>query len=117
MKLFERLLSKKEKGATSATKPSAPNAFAPPVKKVDGHLAPVSKAVEKPWWEVLGLDRDRCTLDDVRVAFRRKISRYHTDRLQDLDDASKVIAMRQSVEINNAYKQAKLAKMGAPGQQ
>jgi DnaJ-domain-containing protein 1 len=37
----------------------------------------------RPWWEVLNVDRN-ASVDQIKEAFRREISKYHPDRVEGL---------------------------------
>lgn len=57
------------------------------------------------WNEVLGIDLT-ASLEEIRLAYKKKISMYHPDKVSNLGPEFNEIAQRKSKEINAAYEQA-----------
>ena len=65
--------------------------------------------VAKPnWWDVLGIPR-AATIQEIRRAFREKMSEYHPDKVASLGKEIRELAERKSKEINAAYRDALFA--------
>jgi len=65
-----------------------------------------SKVVQqkKAWHEVLGV-APSASSDEIRDAYKRKMSQYHPDKVASLGEEFMEIAVNKSKEINVAYKQ------------
>lgn len=57
---------------------------------------------KRPWYEVLGVPT-YASLDDVKLAYRRRIAEYHPDKTAGLGDDLRALAEQKSKEINVAY--------------
>jgi DnaJ-domain-containing protein 1 len=76
--------------------------------------APLAPGATAPaWHQVLGVS-EQASLEDIRLAYQRKISQYHPDKLAGLGPEFGVIAEARTKEINLAY-QAALAARGSGG--
>ena len=58
----------------------------------------------QPAYAVLGIGPE-ATADEIKAAYRHKISEYHPDKVAHLGDELKRLAKIKSAEINNAYKE------------
>lgn len=56
-------------------------------------------------YEVLGVSSSS-SLDEIKVAYRNKISMYHPDKVSSMGPEFNEIAERKSKEINRAYDEA-----------
>lgn len=72
-----------------------------------------AEAEPKPWHEVLGVS-PRASLDEVQVAYRECIGKYHPDKVASLGQELRDLAEAKSKEINRAYNEA-LAHVGHQG--
>jgi DnaJ-domain-containing protein 1 len=54
------------------------------------------------WYQVLEVPQT-ATIEEIRVAYRRKIMQYHPDRVEALGPEFKHIAESRTREINRAY--------------
>lgn len=63
---------------------------------------PLSGNTGKPWYEVLQVPT-YASLDDVKLAYRRRIAEYHPDKTGGLGDDLRALAEQKSKEINAAY--------------
>jgi peptide deformylase len=59
----------------------------------------------QPWENVLDVPRSSKT-EDIRRAYKIKISQYHPDKVAALGSELQALAERKSKEINHAYRQA-----------
>jgi DnaJ-domain-containing protein 1 len=57
---------------------------------------------KQQWFEVLGVSPS-ASLDQIKSAYRAKISGYHPDKVATLADELKILAEERSKEINDAY--------------
>jgi DnaJ-domain-containing protein 1 len=57
------------------------------------------------WYEVLDVDSS-ATLDEVKTAYKRKISQYHPDKVSSLGPEFTPIAEKKTKQINSAYEEA-----------
>lgn len=64
-----------------------------------------SNSTARAWHEVLGIEPG-ASIDEIRVAYKRKMSQYHPDKVASLGEEFMDIAVNKSKEINSAYKQA-----------
>ncbi len=64
-----------------------------------------SDSDSRTWYDVLGVE-PAASLNEIRAAYKRKISQYHPDKVAGLGKEFSVIAEKKSKEINLAYKQA-----------
>lgn len=60
----------------------------------------------EPWHDVLGVGSD-CTNDEIKAAYRREMSAYHSDRVAVLGVKLREVAELQSKKINAAYERAR----------
>ncbi len=56
--------------------------------------------------EILGLKK-QASDDEIRLAYRNQIKKYHPDRVADLADEFKVIAESKTKMLNLAYEMLK----------
>jgi len=89
---------------------------APPKRPVDrsSDAAPpgegrAPEAAPPHWTEVLGIGID-ASIDDVRNAYKREMSRYHPDKVASLGVELRELAERKSKQIGEAYRQAMAAR-------
>lgn len=54
------------------------------------------------WYEVLGVPA-YAALDEVKLAYRRKIAQYHPDKTSGLGSELRALAEVKTKEINTAY--------------
>jgi DnaJ-domain-containing protein 1 len=59
----------------------------------------------KSWWQVLEVS-PKASLDEIVVAYRKRISEYHPDKVAQMGEDIRAVAERKSKEINAAYEQA-----------
>lgn len=64
-----------------------------------------SDSTVQPWQEVLGVT-PVASIDEIRAAYKRKMSQYHPDKVASLGEEFMEIAVNKSKEINAAYKKA-----------
>lgn len=72
----------------------------------------------RAWYEVLQVPA-YASLDEVKLAYRRRIAEYHPDKTSSLGDELRVLAETKTKEINAAYDKALRAfgkRRGADGQ-
>lgn len=74
---------------------------------------PPSANHAKAWHEILGVP-PFATLDEIKTAYRRRMTEYHPDKVAGLGDELRALAEAKSKEINAAY-EAALRAFGAPG--
>ena len=65
----------------------------------------------KSWYEVLEVSPS-ATYDEVSNAYKRKISKYHPDKVSSLGEEFKELADNRAKEINAAYNEAKRSFSG-----
>lgn len=58
-----------------------------------------------PWYEILRVPAT-ASLDEIKLAYRRRIGEYHPDKTSGLGDELKVLAEEKSKLINTAYEEA-----------
>jgi DnaJ-domain-containing protein 1 len=76
-----------------------------------------SQWIRAHWHEVLGV-RATATIDQIKAAYRAKITQYHPDRTEGLGPELRSIALRRTQELNIAYTWAsQLADRSAGGNQ
>ena len=63
------------------------------------------------WHEVLGIE-PAASIDEIRSAYKLKMSQYHPDKVASLGEEFMDIAVNKSKEINLAYKQAMAIRSG-----
>lgn len=73
-------------------------------RSADDAVPPVEPSDEstRPWHEVLGVG-SRADLKDITAAYKRQISQYHPDRVQQLAPEIRALAEQRSKEINHAF--------------
>lgn len=90
-----------------------PAAPPPPVDRSTGRApADVDAAPDAApphWTEVLGIGID-ASIEDVRSAYKREMSRYHPDKVASLGVELRELAERKSKQIGEAYRQAMAAR-------
>jgi DnaJ-domain-containing protein 1 len=64
------------------------------------------------WWIVFDVSRD-CSLEELKVAYKKLMSKYHPDKFANLTGEFSAIANRKSKEINLAYELALREKCGS----
>lgn len=72
----------------------------------------------RAWYEVLQVPA-YASLDEVKLAYRRRIAEYHPDKTSNLGDELRVLAETKTKEINTAYDTALRAfgkRRGSDGQ-
>ena len=91
-------LMSRHKGYGQAGTGSSPQegAHAPPAKPVDARAS---------WHDVLQVPAT-ASLDEVKLAYRRRIAEYHPDKTGGLGEELKALAEEKSKLINAAYEQA-----------
>lgn len=72
---------------------------APPARPLEPDNVP------KPWYEVLQVPA-YASLDEVKLAYRRRVAEYHPDKTSGLGDDLRKLAEEKTKQINVAYKQA-----------
>ncbi len=60
---------------------------------------------DKFWYEILGVSQSS-TLDEIKLAYKKKISMYHPDKVSSMGPEFNEIAQLKSKEINSAYDEA-----------
>lgn len=63
---------------------------------------PPASSGPRPWYEVLQVPA-YASLDDVKLAYRRRIAEYHPDRTSGLGEDLRKLAEDRAKEINVAY--------------
>ena len=64
-----------------------------------------SNSSARAWHEVLDIEPG-ASIDEIRAAYKRKMSQYHPDKVASLGEEFMDIAVNMSKEINSAYEQA-----------
>lgn len=62
-------------------------------------------STRKPWYEVLQVPA-YASLDEVKLAYRRRITEYHPDKTSGLGDELRKLAEEKTKLINTAYDEA-----------
>jgi len=57
------------------------------------------------WYEVLGVSSD-ASIEEIKVAYKKKVSMYHPDKVSNMGPEFNVIAERKTKAINAAYDEA-----------
>lgn len=57
------------------------------------------------WYETLEV-KPSATLEEIKAAYKRKISQYHPDKVSSLGSEFTLIAEKKTKQINSAYKKA-----------
>lgn len=73
--------------------------------------SPQSDATAQAWHEVLGVT-PAASIEEIRVAYKRKMSQYHPDKVASLGEEFMDVAVNKSKDINSAYQQAMAIKSG-----
>ena len=63
------------------------------------------------WHEILQVSPDS-SMEDIRGAYRRRMSEYHPDKVAQLGEEIRQVAERKSKEINAAYAEASRQRQG-----
>ncbi len=63
------------------------------------------------WYEILQVLPDS-SMEDIRRAYRRRMSEYHPDKVTQLGEEIRQVAERKSKEINAAYEEASRQRQG-----
>ena len=79
--------------------------IAPRPKRSTAWDSPAPEEPARRWPEVLGVAPDASD-DELRAAYRRKISEYHPDKVAGLGIELCALAERKAAEINAAYDEA-----------
>lgn len=66
---------------------------------------PDTGGTRKPWYEVLQVPA-YASLDEVKLAYRRRITEYHPDKTSGLGDELRKLAEEKTKLINTAYDEA-----------
>lgn len=61
-----------------------------------------STCTPRPWYEVLGVPT-YASLDQIKLAYRRKIAQYHPDKTSGLGSELRALAEAKTKELNTAY--------------
>jgi DnaJ like chaperone protein len=61
--------------------------------------------LEKSWYEILEVSPSS-SLDEIKLAYKKKISMYHPDKVSSMGPEFNEIAQKKSKEINSAYDEA-----------
>jgi hypothetical protein len=64
------------------------------------------------WFEILGVD-STASLEEIKIAYKKKISMYHPDKVSSMAPEFNEIAQKKSMEINAAYDEAVRLKYGS----
>jgi len=70
--------------------------------RADGSAPDSSPA---PWWEILEVS-PTATPDEIRQAYRQRMSEYHPDKVATLGPELRELAARKAQQINAAYDEA-----------
>lgn len=99
------------RGARPSPPPNGPR----PAPDGGSWSAPAANSGPRPWYEVLQVPV-YASLDDVKLAYRRRIAEYHPDRTSGLGEELRQLAETRAKEINVAYDAALRAfgKRGDP---
>lgn len=62
-------------------------------------------ATNKTWYEILEVNPS-ASIADIKMAYKRKISMYHPDKVSSMGPEFNEIAQKKSKEINSAYDEA-----------
>jgi DnaJ-class molecular chaperone len=60
----------------------------------------------RAWWETLNVDQN-ASVEQIKSAFRKEISKYHPDRVEGLGVELRELADRMAKDVNHAYTLAK----------
>jgi preprotein translocase subunit Sec63 len=78
--------------------------FRSPAVKDEPRAANPAAATEPGWHEVLGVSA-AASADQIREAYKRLISKYHPDKVDNLGQELKDLAERKTQEITAAYRE------------
>lgn len=65
-----------------------------------------SSSSAKDWYQVLEVSSS-ATFEEVSSAYKRRMSKYHPDKVNSLGEEFKELAEQKAKEINSAYDEAK----------
>ena len=57
------------------------------------------------WYEVLEVDSS-ASMEEIRTAYKRKISQYHPDKVSSLGPEFTLVAEKKTKQINSAYEES-----------
>lgn len=63
------------------------------------------QTTDKSWYEILDVN-PLSSLDEIKLAYKKKISMYHPDKVSSMGPEFNEIAQKKSKEINAAYDEA-----------
>jgi DnaJ-domain-containing protein 1 len=61
--------------------------------------------IGESWFEILEVD-SKATLDEIKSAYKKKISQYHPDKVSSLGPEFTLIAEEKTKQLNTAYAEA-----------
>lgn len=93
------LIGMLRRGGRAAASPSGESNWAP---RDPPPAPPPASSGPRPWYEVLQVPV-YASLDDVKLAYRRRIAEYHPDRTGGLAEELRELAEARAKEINVAY--------------
>lgn len=91
-----------EKNRAAADQAATRHAFEAESRPTGGAIPNIEL---KAWHEVLGVASNAST-EDIRAAYRKKISQYRPDKVSSFGPEFTVMAERMTKDINDAYEQA-----------
>ena len=66
---------------------------------------PQKQSTDKSWYKILDVNPSS-SLDEIKLAYKKKISMYHPDKVSSMGPEFNEIAQIKSKEINSAYDEA-----------
>jgi len=63
------------------------------------------QSTDKSWYEILDVNPSS-SIDEIKLAYKKKISMYHPDKVSSMGPEFNEIAQKKSKEINSAYDEA-----------